>query len=349
MARRGENIYKRKDGRYEGRYIKEHTLNGKAVYGYVYAKTYSEIKSILSKCKTQSNYHQKTNLLLSEWMTFWLHKQTHIKPTTRAIYQGHIDHHIAPAVGNVSLKDLGKEQLQIFVNQLNLSPSTVQNIFATLKSALRSAYEMNYIDRIWSSVKVPKKQKSIIRILTPSEQQQLERTLNSLEDIGILICLYTGLRIGELCALKWENIDLNRGVLQVVGTQIRTSAGLEIAPPKSISSKREIPLPSVLLKKLHIMEHQTSFVLNKGNKPYDVRNYRRYFKNQLKQANLPDIKFHSLRHTFATRALEVGMDYRTLSEILGHSSVSTTLDLYVHSLDEHKKKEMDKLSYIYRH
>ena len=155
------------------------------------------------------------------------------------------------------------------------------------------------------------------------------------------------MRIGELCALKWEDIDLEASVLTVNGTQTRSKDGIEITEPKSKTSKREIPIPDFLTEKLKSIYKNDGYVLTSASLPFDVRTYRRHFKKLLKTASLPDIKFHSLRHSFATRALEVGMDYKTLSEILGHSSVGITLDLYAHSLKEHKINQMKKLNELY--
>ena len=211
---------------------------------------------------------------------------------------------------------------------MELSPSTIKGIFSILKSALSVAEDKGFVSNIWSKVKLPKKEKSIVQVLTPAQQQRLEQILSNNADMGILICLYTGLRIGELCALKWSDINFETAQLIVNGTQARTEKGIEIISPKSKTSKREIPIPPFLLDKLKAM-------------PYTC------FKKLLKAAGLPDMKFHCLRHTFATRALEVGMDYKTLSEILGHSSVGITLDLYAHSLKEHKIKQMNKLDAIH--
>ena len=166
-------------------------------------------------------------------------------------------------------------------------------------------------------------------------------------DVGVLICLYAGLRIGEVCALQWKDIDLNQGLLCVTGTQSRIGGQLQITPPKSRTSNRVIPIPDVLLNRLRELNHYGSFVLMGQKGMMDLRSYRRRFKRLLDKAGLPDIKFHSLRHTFASRALEVGMDYKTLSEILGHASVAITMDLYVHSLDEHKRSQMNKLNQLY--
>ena len=195
---------------------------------------------------------------------------------------------------------------------------------------------------------MPKSEKFITRVLSVEEQKRLENALSGDSDIGIFLCLYTGLRIGELCALRWEDIHLERAVLTVNGTQARTEKGVEIISPKSKSAKREIPLPPFLLEKIKRLPRTGEFVISRIGRPFDIRTYRRHFKHILNKAGLPDIKFHALRHTFATRALEVGMDYKTLSEILGHSTVSITLDLYAHSLNEHKKKQMNKLGGIFQ-
>lgn len=349
MARRGENIYKRKDGRYEGRYIKYYDLSGKAVYGYIYSKNYAEIKERLARCKTEQHHKSSlSSLKLSDWLCTWLESKNEVKPTTKRVYQGHIRNHINPILGDIPLKKLNTDILQNFVNTLICSSSTVRTIFSTLKSALITAEEKGFIVNVWNKVKLPQREKTFVRVLSKSEQQQLEKILTSNEDIGILICLYTGLRIGEVCALRWSDINFEKSALTVNGTQARTENGIEIISPKSKSSIREIPMPSFLTYKLRMIPHKREFVISKYDKPFDVQTYSRHFKDILKKAGLPDIKFHALRHTFATRALEVGMDYKTLSEILGHSSVSITLDLYAHSLDEHKKNQMNKLGELYQ-
>ena len=349
MARRGENIYKRKDGRYEGRYIKYYDLSGKAVYGYIYSQRYAEVKEKLAKFKTEKKHKISGSATkLSDWLDIWIKSCGGIKPTTKRVYQGHIDNHINPALGKIPLRKLNTEILQEFVNSLNCSPSTVRTVFSTLKAALTAAEEKELIVNIWSKVKLPQREKAFVRILSKSEQCQLEKALTESEDIGILLALYTGLRIGELCALKWSDIDFEKSSLTVNGTQAHTDNGIEIISPKSRSSKRKIPIPPFLLDKLKAVPHKKEFVLSKYGKAMNVRTYSRHFKGALKKAGLPDVKFHALRHTFATRALEVGMDYKTLSEILGHSSVGITLDLYAHSLDEHKKTQMNKLGEIYQ-
>ena len=348
MARRGENIYKRKDGRYEGRYIKRYDLNGQAVYGYVYSRNYNEIKDKLAKIKSQQSQKVTgSNMLLSEWLNVWVESTNNVKETTQALYKRHIRNNIVPIIGKYQLKKLTADIVQSFVNCLNLSAATVKLVFVILKSALTSAEDKGYIKNIWSKIKLPKNDKREVMILTPSEQKRLEAVLTEGNDIGIWICLYTGLRIGELCALKWNDIDFVNGQIHINGTQSRIDGELKITPPKSQASKRSFPIPTIILEKLKQHKKYSEFVLSNHGQMVDVRSYRRRFKTLLKQANLPDIKFHALRHTFASRALEVGMDYKTLSEILGHASVSITMDLYVHSLNEYKKEQMNKLNALY--
>ena len=305
MARRGENIYKRKDGRYEGRYIKYYDTTGKAVYGYIYSRNYAEVKEKMARQKNEKNQKRvSSNVKLGEWINMWYSSQGMLKPTTKRVYKSHIENSIIPHLGNVPLKNLNCDMLQSFINSLELSAATVKTVFTILKSALEVGEDKGLIGNIWSRVKLPKKERRIVKVLSVKEQTQLENTLSRGVDIGILISLYTGLRIGEV---------------------------------------------GFLLEKLKDEPQKTDFVISKNLKPIDIRTYRRYFKKVLEKSDLPDIKYHSLRHTFATRAIEVGIDYKTLSEILGHASVGITLDLYAHSLKEHKIKEMSKLDGIYKH
>lgn len=169
-----------------------------------------------------------------------------------------------------------------------------------------------------------------------------------------MICFYTGIRIGELCALKWENIDLKRGIISIVNTlyRVKSEKGnkqteLKISTPKSESSVRDIPLPKFLIAKLDAIDRESGFLIQRNGKFIEPNIYARRYKRILEELNIPYRKFHTTRHTFATRALEIGMDIKTLSEILGHSSPTVTLNLYSHSLPEHKKKEMDRLGKLY--
>lgn len=238
MARRGENVYKRKDGRYEGRYIKYYDTSGKAVYGYIYSKSYAEIKEKLAQCKSEKRQTKSSsNIKLGDWLTSWINTQGAIKDTTKRVYQSHIKNSIIPCIGDIPLKKLNGDILQEFINELELSSATIKTVFTILKSTLECAEDKGFIMNIWSKVKLPPREKSIVRVLSVTEQQQLESYLTNKTDIGILISLYTGLRIGEVCALKWCDINFENNTLTVNGTQARTEKGIEIISPKSKSSK----------------------------------------------------------------------------------------------------------------
>lgn len=363
MARTGDNIYKRKDGRYEGRYIKGYDLNGKAKLGYVYGHTYSEAKDKLAQCRINARkWHEKinSNVSLYKWVENWIEKQKQIKLTTKTMYYSHLRNHIEGTIGKIKLKNIDENIVQKFVNDLSTkySPRTVHAIFSMLRSALNEAKRRKYISDVCSFVRLPKVRKKSIRVLTKDEQKRLENvisTSNNRYDIGILICLYTGIRIGELCALRWENIDLrnttitiDKTVQRVRNANSNSKTKINFDSPKSQSSSRTIPIPSFLGQKLMKYKRDKGYILRDNGKFTDTRNISRRFKQLLQQADIDEVNFHILRHTFSTRALELGFDAKTLSEILGHSSVTTTLNLYAHVLPEHKKKEMEKLNDLYK-
>ena len=365
MARKGENIYKRKDGRYEGRYIKAYDTSGKPIWGYIYGKTYSETKERLNRKKvdaTVKSIISPIDMTVSEWIEKWIGTQKHIKLSTKMMYHSHLKNHIQNSVGKIPLKRISESDIKEFVatEAKKYAPKTVHSVYSMLRLALENAHEKGYIGQICSGIKLPKINNTVLRVLSPKEQKQLEKVLlqkNSRYDIGILLCLYTGLRIGELCALKWENIDLKNGTLSVLKTvqrirnedsRIESKTTVFFAEPKSSSSVRVIPIPEFMVKMLKEYKRDDGFVLRDDSRFTDTRNISRRFKKTLEIAELPDMKFHILRHTFATRALELGIDVKTLSEILGHSSITITLNLYAHSLTEHKKKEMSKFNKLFK-
>ena len=183
---------------------------------------------------------------------------------------------------------------------------------------------------------------------TLAEQKQIEQAiLNGKKDklYGIILCLYSGLRIGELIALQWSDIDFTKGILTVSKSCHDSKDGLIIDEPKTATSRRVIPLPKQLLPILKGIKKKSDspFVVSSRGKPVSVRSYQRSFELLLKRLNIPHKGFHSLRHTFATRAIECGMDVKTLSEILGHKNPTVTLNRYAHSLMEHKADMMNRL------
>ncbi len=362
MARKGENIYKRKDGRYEGRYIKSYNINGKPVLGYVYGRTYSETKEKLTLCKANNSINTaiaSSDMTLNEWIEKWIDTQRQVKPTTKMMYQSHYKNHISADIGLIKLKKLNEDIIQKFVDDLSevYAAKTVHSIYSMLRLSLAEAKRRKYIPDICSDIRMPKVKQKPVRVLSRDEQQRLEKAILSSSnryDIGILICLYTGIRIGELCALKWENIDfknvtisITQTVQRIKDTDNKTRTKIHFDSPKSISSIRTIPIPKFLIDELSKYKRNSGFILRDNGKFTDTRNICRRFKKLLKEAGINEINFHTLRHTFSTRALELGFDPKTLSEILGHSNVTITLNLYAHSLPEHKRNEMNKLATLF--
>jgi integrase len=278
------------------------------------------------------------------------------------MYFSLLKNHIQKNIGKIPLKRISENDIKDFIAKetANYSPKTVHSVYSMLHLALTDAHERGYIGQIYSGIKLPKINNTVFRVLSPKEQKQLEKVLlqnSSRYDIGILLCLYTGLRIGELCALKWENIDLKNGTLSVLKTvqrirnedsRIKSKTMVFFAEPKSISSVRVIPVPEFMVDMLKKYRKENGFILRDDGRFTDTRNISRRFKKTLEIAGLPDMNFHILRHTFATRALELGIDVKTLSEILGHSGITITLNLYAHSLTEHKKKEMSKFNKLFK-
>ncbi len=354
MPRRGENIYKRKDGRWEGRYIESYSIEGKALYHSVYAHTYQEVKLKLKNHVTKSRQDQ-VNITVVEWISNYITSlKDKIKISTYTVYDGYMNHYIRPFFKKIELRKLSKDILQEFVNaHKDLSPSTIKGIFSTVREALKLAHTKGYIDMVWVGIELPKKKKQHTTVFSKEEQQMIEQVLNITEtpnEIGIMICLYTGLRIGEICGLKWDDINFQSNLLSVNRTVQRMSiegkSKLIELPPKSESSCRQIPIPAFLMEELKKVKSvsSNSYVLSLNSHKMDPRTYQNQYKRILERAGVKYINFHSLRHTFSVRALETGFDIKTLSEILGHADATITLQRYAHSLDEHKRISMEKLS-----
>jgi len=352
MAKREKHIYKRPNGKFEGRYIKGYDENGKAKYGSVYAATYAEVKVRLeqiNKIEAPVSCHHKT---LRDTLNAYLGSvKNTVKPATIGAYEMYISNYILPYFGNIKADALTNEAAQGFVNKLienGLSARTVRPVFSFMKAALSRNFD----------VRLPKPNKKEADVFTPEEQKRLEtaaKLAKSEDYIGVMICLYTGLRIGELCGLMWQDLDFEQRILHVRRTLQRiknndgdTKTKMALLPPKSHTSERTIPLQTFLIELLqqHKSVNGGIYVISKNNKPTEPRNFSWRFKQILNSANIRDTGVHTMRHAFATRALENGFDVKTLSEILGHSSPGFTLTQYGHSLDDHKRNSMEALSAI---
>lgn len=359
MPRRGENIYKRKDGRWEGRVKVGTKTDGTLKYKSVYGKTYNGVKQKMNDIMTDtsllnSSSSKTVKSLFEEW--FSSVKLT-VKPSTYSNYKMKAEKHILPEFGELRYDKLEVNMLNSFIEkkiQAGLSEKYVSDIMIVFKSMARYVNRVYGIKNIVKDAAVPKSDKNEIAVLTDEQQTILYRQLlknTDSTDLCILLSLYTGIRVGEVCCLTWSDIDFDNHTVSISKTVQRmqetdsASTKIIIGTPKSKSSARIIPIPYFLEEILK--EHRKSdgeYILSGCSKVTEPRTLQRRFKKILKKAGLPDIHYHSLRHMFATNCIKKGFDVRTLSEILGHSSVETTLNRYVHSSMNRKIECMNMLT-----
>ena len=296
-----------------------------------------------------------------DWLIQWLENYIHpsVKVRTYERYRLIVEQHIKDKIGSIELDGLSPLVLQRLITSLlqngnkktgkGLSASSVNAVISVIQSSLKTAHLLGLAKEYAADkIKRPKLAEKPVECFTIAEQKQIEQAiLNGKKDklYGILLCLYSGLRIGELIALQWSDIDFTKGILTVSKSCHDSKNGLIIDEPKTATFRRVIPLPKQLLPILKDVKKRSdsSFVVSADGKPVSVRSYQRSFELLLKKLKIPHKGFHSLRHTFATRALECGMDVKTLSEILGHKNPTVTLNRYAHSLMEHKADMMNRL------
>lgn len=295
-----------------------------------------------------------------DWLNSWL--ENYIRPSVRdRTYERYayiIEQHIRP-IGGIGLNDLSLLVLQRFITGLlsagnrrtgkGLSANSVNTVISVIRNSLKTAHLLGLTAEYTADkLKRPKRKEKPVDCFTLAEQKKIEQAvITGKKDklYGIILCLYSGLRIGELIALEWHDIDFTKGILTVSKSCHDGKNGLIIDEPKTANSRRVIPLPKQLLPILKGIKKKSDspFVVSSDGMPVSVRSYQRSFELLLKRLNIAHKGFHSLRHTFATRAIECGMDVKTLSEILGHKNPTVTLNRYAHSLMEHKAEMMNKL------
>lgn len=365
MPRKGENIYKRKDGRWEGRYIRGRDINQKAIYGYLYGKSYTEVKSKLKQVTVINNIEVSTPIKFTQIVIEWIeNKKLQVKESTLSHYKSVVDNHVLPVLGEYEITSISADIIQNYISKLlkeGLTGKTVNDILQIIKNIFKYAsckgFEYNCD---LSSISV-KNRRNDIQALTVFEQKILCNFLvdhMNNKNFGILLSMYTGIRLGELSALQWSDIDLGERVLKINKTMLRIQDNFSehhsnktkviITPPKSEDSVRSIPIPQFILNIIYKMQRRPdAYILTGRNDSFiEPRNMQYYFKSVLKKCNIRDVNFHILRHTFATRCVENGFEIKSLSEILGHSNVKITLERYVHSSMDLKRKNMDKLDFL---
>lgn len=311
----------------------------------------------------KENFAQKNikkNLCLEALAKDWLlYKKHQIKESTYYRYKYIIEKYILGYFKNVKVSYFEDYNFNILTDKLifNLSVKTAKNTLLVLKSLLKYAEKKYNFNFKLDLISIPKYEADEIVVLSKKEKLKLESfcySSNTFRDLGIIICLNTGMRIGEICALKWKDIDLQRKIFTINKSLQRVYKGknkttILIDKPKSHKSIRKIPISQKIYNILKELKAQNNFsgeeyfLTGQKNIYIEPRNYQYRFKTCLKKCKIKDYKFHILRHTFATECIEVGMDIKSLSEILGHSSVDITLDKYVHSSFNMKKKYLEKL------
>lgn len=305
-----------------------------------------------------------TQALLTEWLE--THERGHIKARTYSRYRGLIAAHITPSLGGRNIEEVDRRDIRDFLIRQKaegnlrsrggaLSAASLNLMLTVLRLAFSYACDMEMIgqnpcERIRRARENVRKAEAFTR----EEQRRIEAAITRSDDprlFGILLCLYTGVRIGELLGLEWEDVDLAHGLLRVNKTvyRDRDESGawrLVVDRPKTTSSDRIIPLPSYITEML--IERRkarggTYVIENKKGGRMSIRSYQYLFGRLMERADVRKRNFHTLRHTFATRAIESGMDIKTLSEVLGHKNASITLNCYAHSMMDTKIEMMNRL------
>ena len=350
MARRGENIYHRKDGRWEGRYKSGYDESGKTKYHSVYGHSYAEVRAKLVPLKARDpGIHVTCRMTVKELFSEWLSAvKLRVKTSTFANYLMKVEKHILPVFGGMKYDMLTVQMLNSFIQEKldsGLSVKYVSDIVIVFKSMSKYSAKIHGFHNILADVELPKVHRSEAVLLTRNQQLHLWRYLQRnpcTTSLCVLLSLYTGLRVGEVCGLMWGDIDFEKSVLAVRRTVQRIRNGdrstcILADTPKSRTSQRTIPIPKFLMKLLReSRSNENCYILSGSEHIIEPRTLQRRFKSILKKADLPSVSYHSLRHAFATNCLQAGFDVKTLSEILGHASVETTLNRYVHTSMERK-------------
>lgn len=395
MAKKRSNgegsIIKRQDGRWSA-YISNvlDPSTGKLKRKYFYGKTQKEVLNKLTEARNKQNTGRvidPVKITLGEFLDLWLQefKKPILRPSTYESYEYIIRLHIKPSLGNILLKDLKPEQVQIYYNQKlkngrvdkstrpDLSVRTIRYIHTILKQALEQAVKNQYIDKnIASLTSIPPKKKKEVRVLSVEEQKHfLEHLCNIRLRAAFQLALASGVRLGELLALQWSDINFEEGTIHITKSLRRiktfdknssTKTAIIFQEPKTESGKRYIPIPPSILLSLKehkkkqneeklllgecYMDNNLVFCTEFG-KPLEPRNFTRLFYSITKKSNLEGVNFHALRHTYATRLLEANEHPKVVQELLGHSSITMTLDIYSHVMPDVKKAAAHKIDFLF--
>lgn len=298
--------------------------------------------------------------IISEITSLWqTNKRQYVKKSSFSAYALLVENHILPSFGNHY--NINEAEAQAFVFrklEQGLSQKTIKDILIVLKMILKFGAKNNWLDYKEFDIQFPTvRENQTVEILSRTHQKKIMQHIQehfTFRNLGVYLCLSTGMRIGEVCALTWEDIDIENGIINISKTIQRIytielgvrKTELILDTPKTKNSIREVPMNRDLLRMLKPIKkvmNPTFYVLTNEAKPTEPRTYRSYYKKFMQELGMPELKFHGLRHSFATRCIESKCDYKTVSVLLGHSNISTTLNLYVHPNIEQKKKAIDQM------
>lgn len=382
------SIVRRKDGIWMGVITIGRNDDGSLKRKYYYGKTRQEVSEKITQALSKVNtcqFIEPSTLTVGQWLDFWLseYAEHKIKLSTKISYDAYISKHIKPFLGRMKLANIRGDMIQKFYNDKlkhgridgkgGLSPKTIKNIHNMLHEALEQAIKNDLLlKNPCKMITLPKRTQKEMRVLSIEEQEQLTGIARYERlGLGIILVLFTGVRIGELLAIQWKDIDFENGILSINKTINRLKnydpesihkTSIVIGETKTVKSNRKVPLHDIMVEALKkhkiaqleeklkaggIYEDHGFVIANELGKPIEPRTYQDFFHRLVKKAGMTKANFHSLRHTFATRALERGIPAKTVSEILGHTTVSITLDLYSHCLMVHKKESIEKLADLF--
>jgi len=372
MAKRGENIYHRKDGRWEGRYIKGRKPDGKPRFGSVYGRSYGEVKKRLLPLKAayyETGPETRNTKPFREYLlTNLAQKRTGcIKASSYDSYYRIVHNHIMPGLGNHLMHRLTQQYVEQFLVDLRnagLSDGTVLNIFRYLAGVTRQAAKSGAMAKdVCAEILLPKPKRKKVSALSRAQQKSLEdaamaaiRRSGGNQGVDVMIALYTGMRVGEICALRWSDVDFDSGIIHVRQTLQRlslhdqdiktnTKTAIMVDAPKSESSLRAIPMGALLLSLMLDCRRSVhgNYVVAGHHGAAEPRTLQYRLERMLEQAQLPHVGYHALRHSFATRCVELNVDIATISKLLGHASIKLTADTYVDSFMEQRFAAAHKL------
>lgn len=359
----GAGLSQRKDGRYSARFV---TSCGKRVEKYF--PVYQDARRWLAEARLQDEQGDvgsvSLGMTVDAWFEFWIVniKEKTVRPNTVRNYRERYSRNIKKHIGKKLINDVKPMHCQIILNDMadDYAGSTIYQCLIALYNMFQSAFENSIIpsNPVTKTVKLPKEIEKKTRVLTISDQKRfMERAKNTANYPQYLFVLNTGVRTGEMIGLKWEDVDFERRIISIRRSmEYRYSTGeWRIGPPKTKKGYRDIPMTeecTVMLKELkakldlgrYVEDEFKEFVfINRKGIPTKNSTYDAHIAKLTKQAGIENFSMHTLRHTFATRCIEAGMRPKTLQQILGHSSINITMNLYVHVTEEEKMKEIQKL------